>query len=75
MDILDELGERNEDWKRKGCWHKLLGWGQYSQLISLMDNWDSFKENVNIAETWFLRTKYLHEKSQKLQGRYLRWAY
>lgn len=52
--ILDELGER---WTTLGNAEKVAlaqtvgGVRQYSQLISLMDNWESFKQNVNIAET------------------------
>ena len=52
--ILDELGER---WTTLGNAEKVAlaqtvgGVRQYSQLISLMDNWEAFKQNVNIAKT------------------------
>lgn len=50
--ILDEMGKK---WETLGQAEKVAlaetvgGARQYSQLISLMDNWDSFKNNVNIA--------------------------
>ena len=52
--ILDELGAK---WQVLGEAEKVAlaqtvgGTRQYAQLISLMDNWDSMKENLNTATT------------------------
>lgn len=51
--ILDELGAK---WKtlskdtQIATAQTVAGVRQYNQLIALMDNWDTFKQNVNIAD-------------------------
>lgn len=52
-DILDELGEKWDTLHRDekmALAQTVAGVRQYTQLISLMDNYDSFKENVSAAE-------------------------
>lgn len=52
--ILDEMGSK---WDTLGKAEQTAlaqtvgGTRQYTQLMSLMENWDSFKQNVSIAET------------------------
>lgn len=52
--ILDDLGER---WKNLEQDQKMAlaqtvgGVRQYTQLIALMDNWDTFKENLGYAQS------------------------
>ena len=52
--ILDELGNKwqllNRD-QQVALAQTVAGTRQYTQLISLMENYETFKENVNIAET------------------------
>lgn len=51
--ILDEMGDK---WKtlssdqQMALAQTVAGVRQYTQLISLMDNWDYFEENVNVAK-------------------------
>lgn len=52
-DILDELGEKWDTLHRDekmALAQTVAGVRQYTQLISLMDNYDTFKENVSAAE-------------------------
>ncbi len=52
-DILDELGEKWDTLHRDekmALAQTVAGVRQYTQLISLMDNYDAFKENVSAAE-------------------------
>ena len=52
-DILDEMGEKwerlNKD-QQVALAQTVGGIRQYNQLIALMDNWDTFKINLEIAE-------------------------
>ena len=52
-DILDEMGDKwerlNED-QQVALAQTVGGVRQYNQLIALMDNWDTFKINLDIAE-------------------------
>lgn len=51
-DILDDLGtkwgELHQD-QKVGLAQTVAGVRQYNQLIALMDNWDAFQKNLNIA--------------------------
>jgi hypothetical protein len=50
--ILDEIGDK---WDKLGKSEQVAlaqavaGVRQYNQLVSLMDNWDYFQENLNIT--------------------------
>ena len=52
-DILDEMGEKwnrlNKD-QQVALAQSVGGIRQYNQLIALMDNWDTFKINLEVAE-------------------------
>lgn len=52
-DILDEMGDKwerlNED-QQVALAQTVGGIRQYNQLIALMDNWDTFKLNLEVAE-------------------------
>ena len=53
-DILDEMGSKwgtlNKD-QQVALAQTVAGVRQYTQLVSLMDNWGTFQENLNIART------------------------
>ena len=52
--ILDELGARWKDLAKDeqlAVAQTVAGVRQYTQLVALMDNWDTFKNNVTIAES------------------------
>lgn len=51
-DILDDMGSRwqtlNED-QQVALAQTVAGVRQYTQLVALMDNWDQFQKNLNVA--------------------------
>lgn len=50
--ILEDLGAKWQDLNRDqqvGLAQTVAGVRQYNQLIALMDNWDAFQKNLNIA--------------------------